>query len=96
MANLSRARRKAIKRNAAHHTERTNSTIAPGYLNEVATARYMGVSTRTLQRWRISGDGPAFYKFGERRTLYRREDLDQWALSRRVHSTSETPAVAAE
>jgi predicted DNA-binding transcriptional regulator AlpA len=87
-ANPSRARRKAIKRNAARHTEQTSTAIAPGYLNERAVSAYLGISMRTIQRWRLNGDGPPYYAFGPRRILYRQSDLDAWAITRRVGSTS--------
>ena len=73
-------------------TERTK------YLNTRAAAAHLDLSTRTLDRYRVSGDGPVFLKFGGR-VRYLREDLDEWAHSRRRRSTSddgtgERPALA--
>lgn len=40
---------------------------------------------RTLERWRSTGEGPAFVRLG-RRIAYREEDVDAW-LSRRVYAS---------
>ena len=58
------------------------------YLNTLEAARHLGLSTRTLERYRVSGEGPVFIKFGGR-VRYLREDLDDWAKSRRRRSTSD-------
>ena len=58
------------------------------YLNTREAAAHLGLSTRTLDRYRVSGDGPVFLKFGGR-VRYLREDLDEWARSRRRRSTSD-------
>jgi len=44
-------------------------------LNEKDAAPRLGVSVRTLQAWRIRGNGPKFVKLN-RKVLYRPEDLD--------------------
>jgi len=58
------------------------------YLSTRRAAAYLGLSPRTLDRYRVSGDGPDFYRFGGR-ILYRQTDLEKWAGARRVSSTSE-------
>ena len=58
------------------------------YLNTREAAAQLGLSSRTLDRYRVSGDGPVFLKFGGR-VRYLREDLDEWARSRRRRSTSD-------
>ena len=58
------------------------------YLSVREAAEYLGLSPRTLDRYRVSGEGPVFYRFGGR-VRYRREDLDGWAASRRRRSTSD-------
>ena len=60
----------------------------PRYLNTRQAAGHLGLSTRTLDRFRVSGDGPVFLKFGGR-VRYLREDLDAWAQTRRRKSTSD-------
>ena len=58
------------------------------YLNTREAAIHLGLSTRTLDRYRVSGDGPVFLRFGGR-VRYLREDLDAWARTRRRNSTSD-------
>ena len=40
-------------------------------------ALYVRLSPRTLERYRVTGEGPTFLKNG-RRVFYRQADLDQW------------------
>ena len=56
------------------------------YLPTREAAHYLGLSARTLNRYRVSGDGPVFHRFGGR-VRYRRDDLDAWAAARRRVST---------
>ena len=63
------------------------------YLSTRQAAAYLGLSPRTLDRYRVSGEGPDFYRFGGR-ILYRQADLEQWAAERRVSSTSEESAAS--
>ena len=58
------------------------------YLDTRAAAAHLGLSPRTLDRYRVSGEGPAFYKLGTR-VRYRLADLEAWAESRRRRSTSD-------
>ncbi len=58
------------------------------YLNTRQAAAHLGLSTRTLDRYRVSGEGPVFLRFGGR-VRYLREDLDAWAKTRRRKSTSD-------
>ncbi len=61
------------------------------FLTECETANLLRVSVRTLQRWRLTGDGPPFCAFGGRR-LYGRGDVMSWAEAQRRRSTSEPPS----
>ena len=58
------------------------------YLSTRQAAEWLGLSTRTLDRYRVSGDGPVFHRFGGR-VRYLRADLDAWASTRRRASTSD-------
>lgn len=51
-------------------------------------ASYCGLSPRTLEKLRLTGDGPPFLKLG-RAVVYDRADLDAWLNSRRRTSTSQ-------
>ena len=59
-----------------------------GFFNTRRAADYLGLSHRTLDGYRVSGDGPAFHRFGNR-VRYRRSDLDAWAARRRATTTAE-------
>ena len=52
------------------------------YLDTREAADRLGLSPRTLDRYRVTGAGPAFHCFGSR-VLYRREDLEAWAVCKR-------------
>jgi excisionase family DNA binding protein len=54
-------------------------------------AELLRLSERTLERMRVTGDGPPFVKAG-RRVLYRPDDIDAWIASRVRTSTSDTAA----
>jgi hypothetical protein len=60
---------------------------SPFYSNEEA-ARFLRLSPRTLEKYRVIGGGPPFRKFG-RRVLYALDDLEKWAERRVCDSTSD-------
>lgn len=51
-------------------------------------ATYCRLGKPTMERFRISGDGPRYCKLGGA-VRYRRADLDEWLESRLTRSTSE-------
>jgi len=57
-------------------------------LKTTDAARYLSLSTRSLERFRVSGDGPRFCKL-KRSVRYRVSDLEAWLSARAVGSTSE-------
>ncbi len=63
-------------------------TILPEMLSEDEAARFLGVSVRTLQAWRVSGEGPAFAKLG-RAVRYSRTKLFAWIEANTRCHTSE-------
>ncbi|AWK87888.1 hypothetical protein DEW08_06230 [Azospirillum thermophilum] len=38
----------------------------------------LGVTTRTLQRWRVTGEGPAWVRIGVRLIRYAETDVAAW------------------
>jgi excisionase family DNA binding protein len=60
-------------------------------LTQDQAAKLLSLSVRTLERLRCSGLGPKFLKAGKC-VRYRESDLEQWAASRVVTSTSEASA----
>ncbi len=55
--------------------------MAP-FFDEKCLSAYLLIPRRTLQRWRVTGEGPAFIRAGARRILYRREAVEAWAAAR--------------
>lgn len=60
-------------------------------LTTVEAARYVRLGKPTLERFRLTGEGPRYAKLGGA-VRYRRADLDQWLESRLVASTSAASA----
>ena len=58
-----------------------------------AAAAYVGLSARTLEKFRITGGGPQFLK-PNRRVVYDRDDLDSWLDGKRRRSTSDQGGAA--
>ena len=61
----------------------------PRYLGPEDAAEYLGLSPKTLQRMRVTGEGPAYVKV-RRRVIYDRLDLDDWAAKRKRRFTGES------
>ena len=63
------------------------------WLTPAEAAGYLGLSTQTLARWRVAGDGPPFRSPADapRVVRYLRADLDTW-LGEHRRSTSSQPA----
>lgn len=51
-------------------------------------AKYLRLSPRTLERYRVTGEGPRFLKVG-RLVFYRQSDLDEWLKNKSRGSTSD-------
>lgn len=51
-------------------------------------AAYTRIAMTTLERFRLTGEGPVFAKLGGA-VRYRKRDLDGWIESRLLQSTSE-------
>jgi hypothetical protein len=51
-----------------------------------AAARELGVSRRSLERWRLEERGPAWVRVGKL-CMYRREDLEAFIARNRVASS---------
>jgi predicted DNA-binding transcriptional regulator AlpA len=51
-------------------------------------AQYLGCSVGFLEKAAVRGDGPPMLRLSRRMIVYDPNDLDAWAASRRVASTS--------
>jgi hypothetical protein len=63
-------------------------------LSTSEAATYLGLGKSTLDKFRLTGDGPRFITCG-RRVVYDPEDLDAFANARKRSSTSEPLSIAA-
>lgn len=62
------------------------------HLNQVELAARWKISPRTLERWRWTGEGPAFIKIGGR-VVYRLEEVEGFENKRQCTSTANTFAL---
>ena len=60
-------------------------------LNEKETEKLYGIPVRTLQKWRLTGEGPTFVKIG-RSVRYRECDVERFIDERLRNSTSDYEA----
>ena len=58
------------------------------YLSTRKAAKHLGLSPRTLDRYRVTGGGPVYHLFGTA-VRYLADDLDEWSRTRRRRSTSD-------
>lgn len=66
----------------------TANAFLDGFIHEADAADFLCQSVRTIQKWRVTGAGPQFYKFG-RSVRYRRRELCEWVEDRRKAHTSQ-------
>jgi predicted DNA-binding transcriptional regulator AlpA len=58
-------------------------------LRTPAAAEFLGLAASTLEKLRLTGDGPPFIRLGARAVGYDVADLCDWLGSRRCNSTSD-------
>ena len=68
--------------------------LATRYLRTPEAARILGISPRTLEKYRCHGSGPTFRKLGGR-VVYAIDDLQAWADQAACRSTSDPRYVEA-
>ena len=68
-------------------------TLRP-YLRTGEAAELIGVSHRTMEKYRCIGGGPPFLKIGHR-VLYVRQDVEAWLEKHRCRHTSDENYTAA-
>lgn len=57
------------------------ASVQEHHLNQIELSRRWNISHRTLERWRSTGEGPAYLKLGGR-VLYRRRDIEAFEETR--------------
>ncbi len=65
-----------------------NDIIGDGLIDEDEAGKILGLSVRSLQGFRLKGNGPPYVKIG-RRVLYSRAELAAYIAARRRTSTSD-------
>lgn len=45
-------------------------------------AERLSVSLRTVERWRVNGEGPCFLRVGPRRVIYPIAEIERWEAER--------------
>ncbi len=72
----------------------TSANIAAHYVRTHEAALILGISPRTLEKYRCHGSGPVFRKLGGR-VVYAIEDIEAWAAQSACRSTSDPQYVTA-
>lgn len=67
---------------------RTRKEPTGELLTVAGAAEMLGLSASCLNKWRITGQGPAWHRCG-RAVRYARSDLAEWLAANRRRSTSE-------
>ena len=64
-------------------------TSNPKHIRRKQAAEYLAVWQSYLEKAAVTGNGPPFLRLSPRLVVYDIDDLDVWAASHRVRSTSE-------
>jgi predicted site-specific integrase-resolvase len=72
----------------------TATIVTLALVNETEAARILGLSVKTLRRWRWVGRGPAYRKIGSAVRYHPDEDLAAFVEAARRTSTSDTGEAA--
>ena len=52
-------------------------------------AQFLNTPKRTLENWRVSGEGPRFARLTPRKIRYRPQDLAEWVEGTTVANTAQ-------
>jgi predicted DNA-binding transcriptional regulator AlpA len=63
--------------------------MSPVVFDTPEAASYVKLAAVTMERYRLTGEGPKFLRLGKKAIRYRVVDLDEWLASRLVASTSQ-------
>ena len=64
------------------------------HLTAAKLAERLNVSLRSIERWRVTGEGPAYIRAGTRRVLYPAHEVARWE-SERLHASRAAEMAAA-
>ena len=58
-------------------------------LGNEPSAKFIGMSPRTLEGMRLKGTGPRFFKISRKKIVYSKRQLREWLADRERRSTSD-------
>jgi hypothetical protein len=83
----------ASREHTVGRTQRAEAAVAPpepgSLLSPAQAGAQLGVRAGTLERWRGTGDGPAFIRLSAKTVRYRREDLEAFVAANVRRNTAE-------
>jgi hypothetical protein len=69
----------------------------PLYMDEREFCRRYDLKHRTVQRWRVTGEGPPYVRSGKRRIKYNVAVCDSWFAARTfAHRAAEVAAITSQ
>ncbi len=80
--------RNSSKPASASSPETQDAPSSP-FLTVVEAAEYLRCSKNYLDKLRVSGGGPEFFRMARKKVVYRKDHLDEWMAARRYGSTTE-------
>jgi excisionase family DNA binding protein len=66
-----------------------DEAVSSPFLTVVEAAAYLRVSKNYLDKLRVKGGGPEFFRLGRKKVVYHKAHLDAWMAARRYGSTTE-------
>lgn len=66
------------------------------HLTPATLAERLNVSLRSVERWRVTGEGPAYIRAGARKVLYPLPEVERWEAARLHASRAAEMAGAAK
>jgi len=73
-----------------HYVQRTQVY----HLTPAKLAERLNVSLRSVERWRVTGEGPAYVRAGKRRVMYPVSEVERWEALR-LHASRAAEMAAA-
>jgi hypothetical protein len=55
-----------------------STNVEPKYVSQKIIAKLFDIPERTLEAWRMRGQGPPFQRAGERLVRYKISDVESW------------------
>ncbi|HTX94755.1 MAG TPA: helix-turn-helix domain-containing protein [Mycobacterium sp.] len=63
------------------------TVVGDEFLTTKQVSELFGLPEGTLRYYRLRGTGPASFKLGGRRVVYRRSEVDRWVAEQEISST---------